>query len=178
MRDPLFLESEAYFSSCGLYRWSLKRILTYNKNTLIFIGLNPSKASRKQDDPTLRRLIKFAYSWGYGSLIVVNLFARVSSSPSIIKRCSDPVGKKNDQVLLSHFFEWSQDPSCDLWLGWGNQGVWKNRNLDVMTFLKTSAINRGCQFPTALGPLALGLTMQGHPLHPLYISQKKGFNTF
>ena len=145
---------------------------------MIFIGLNPSKASGNYDDPTLKRLVSSCNYWHYGSLIVINLFARVSPSPSIIRRCSDPVGKKNDQVLLSHAFEWSQDPFCDLWLGWGNRGVWKNRNIEVMTFLKTSAINRARQFPTAHGALAFGSTMKGHPLHPLYISRKEGLRPF
>jgi len=47
-----------------------------------------------------------------------------------------------------------------------------------MTFLKTSAINRARQFPTANGALAFGLTMKGHPLHPLYISRNEGLRPF
>jgi len=116
MGSSSFSASEASFSPCGLYRWSLKRKLRNDKSSLIFIGLNPSKASIKIDDPTLKRLVNFSFSWGYGSLIVINLFARVSFSPSIIRRCSDPVGKKNDQVLRPLSFKWSQDPFCDLWL--------------------------------------------------------------
>ena len=178
MEDSFLCNSEASFSSCGFYRWSLKRKLSNKENTIIFIGLNPSKASEKRNDPTLRRLINFAFSWGYGSLTVINLFAKVSSSSLFLRRCSDPVGSKNDQVILSYAFVWSQNPSCDLWLGWGNQGAWRNRNLEVMAFLKASAINRAGLFPTALGPLALGLTRKSHPLHPLYISRRESLRTF
>ena len=128
--------SEASFSSSGLYRWSLSRRLNNNIRTIIFIVLNPSKASASKNDPTLRRLINLSSSWGYGNLIVVNLFARISSSASFIRRCTDPIGKKNDQEFLFPINEWSQNLSFDLWLGWGNQGTWQKRNLQIMEFLK------------------------------------------
>ncbi|HJM80481.1 MAG TPA: DUF1643 domain-containing protein, partial [Prochlorococcaceae cyanobacterium Fu_MAG_72] len=66
--------SEASFSPCGHYRWWLKRRLGKSSRTLLFVGLNPSKASALDDDPTLRRILGFCRSWGYGRLLVVNLF--------------------------------------------------------------------------------------------------------
>ena len=170
--------SEASFSSSGLYRWSLSRRLNNNIRTIIFIGLNPSKASASRNDPTLRRLIYFSSSWGYGNLIVVNLFARVCSSSSFIRRCTDPIGKRNDQELLFRISEWSQNLSFDLWVGWGNQGTWRNRNLQIMELLKKNAIQRASKFPSSRGPLSLGLTKNGHPRHPLYISNKNCLKSF
>ena len=172
------LESKASFSSCGSYRWWLERRLNNKENIMLFIGLNPSTASCSLNDPTLRRLLNFSYSWGYGSLIVVNLFARVSSSPSIIKVCSDPIGNRNDQEISKRAFQWSNNPFCDLWVGWGNLGVWKNRNIDVLRLLKINAIKRSSKYPSARGPLALGLTLKGHPRHPLYIPNRECLKTF
>jgi hypothetical protein len=40
-----------------------------------FIGLNPSTADEKQDDPTIRRCIGFAKAWGYGAMCMTNIFA-------------------------------------------------------------------------------------------------------
>jgi len=170
--------SEASFSSSGLYRWSLSRRLNNNISTIIFIGLNPSKATLTRNDPTLRRLINFSFSWGYGNLTVVNLFARICSSASFIRRCNDPIGKENDQELSFRIAEWSQNPSVDVWLGWGNQGTWQNRNLQIMELLKANAIQRASKFPFSRGPLSLGLTKNGHPCHPLYISKKKCLKSF
>ena len=42
------------------HRYSLKRIWDKDKPKALFIMLNPSLADNYQDDPTIRRLIKFA----------------------------------------------------------------------------------------------------------------------
>ena len=67
------------------------------------IGLNPSRADGRRDDPTLRRLQGFAHHWGYHHLAVLNLFARISPSPSLLRRCSEPIGADNDLILRSWF---------------------------------------------------------------------------
>ena len=145
---------------------------------MIFIGVNPSKASSSFDDPTMKRLNSFCDLWGYGSLMVINLFARVSCSPSIIRMCADQIGKDNDQEIAKRALQWEKNPLCDLWLGWGNEGAWQNRNHDVMQLLKINSINRAFHYPSALGPLVLGLTKKGHPRHPLYASQKEVLRPF
>ena len=69
------MKSHATFSSCKKYRYSLFRIWDEDKPLVLFIGLNPSTADEKEDDPTIRRCINFAKQWGYGGLIMGNLFA-------------------------------------------------------------------------------------------------------
>jgi hypothetical protein len=56
---------------------------------------NPSTADDKKDDPTIRRLIGFAKSWGYGGIYVGNIYAYRSTSPSEIKKTLDPTGPEN-----------------------------------------------------------------------------------
>ncbi len=170
---PFGMSSEASFSQCGLYRWSLKRKISNKKNKLIFVGLNPSKACSRFNDPTIRRLLSFSEKWNYGTLIVVNLFARISSSSCKIERFFDPIGKGNNEELAKWIYEWSNNPLSDLWLGWGNKGVLRNRNLEVMSLLRVSSIMRSSQYPCAAGPLILGLTYKGHPRHPLYMSNQE-----
>ncbi len=170
--------SRASFSSCGFYRWCLERELGKTERILIFVGLNPSKASSKINDPTINKLVSFGRLWGYGYLIVINLFARVSSAPTIIRRCKDPIGKKNNQEITYRLSQWSSNPRSDLWLGWGNSGVWKNRNLDVMNLLKPNAISRSLLYPSSVGPLVLGFTKKGQPCHPLYASYKEVLRPF
>ena len=89
----------AVFSPCGRYRWWLGRIWQPRGPRLLFVGLNPSRADAQRDDPTLRRLQTFARDWGYGGLEVVNLFARISASPAVLRRSADPVGPENDRWL-------------------------------------------------------------------------------
>ena len=93
---------------------------------MLFIGLNPSTASDSSEDQTLNRLLSFCRSWGYGSLVVVNLFAKVSKSPLLLRSCIDPVGEGNDQELSLNADIWSKNHLWDLWLGWGAGGVFLN----------------------------------------------------
>ena len=173
MKSRLFISSQASFSPCGLYRWSLNRRISRKTNTLIFIGLNPSKACSKFDDPTIRRLLSFSKRWNYGTLIVLNLFAKISFSPSLLGKSLDPIGSRNDEELSKWIYQWSNNPLYELWLGWGNKGILNNRNLEVISFLEINEIVRRSQYPDASGPLTLGLTNKGHPRHPLYISNRE-----
>ena len=147
------LDRAVAFSRCGLYRWWLRRSWNPTRPTLVFVGLNPSQADGDREDPTLRRLISFAQAWGYGQLEVLNLFARVASQPSSLRRVCDPVGEDNDSWIhrrLAAQRHWwpgsvtSSDVSEDsvpraslLWLGWGNAGAWCGRDRWLLSQLAT-----------------------------------------
>lgn len=81
--DDLFLDqaSAARFSLCRRYRYDLWRRWDISKGYAMFIGLNPSTADKTADDPTIRRCIGFARSWGYGALCMTNLFAFRATDP-------------------------------------------------------------------------------------------------
>ena len=174
-----YLESKAVFSSCGLYRWSLTRNLdNLSKNKMLFVGLNPSRANDSVDDPTLKRIVGFCDSWGYGYLVVVNLFARIGPYPDLLRKCSDPIGMRNNNELSTHVSNWAQNSFWDLWLGWGAKGSLIDRNVQVINMFKPFFLERESSFAEAKGPLALGLTNNGNPSHPLYLSRKKVLKTF
>jgi hypothetical protein len=88
MRDSVVAIGSAAFSPCGHYRWWLERVWAPERPRLIYVGLNPSRADGCRDDPTLRRLQGFARAWGYGALEVLNLFARISVSPALLRRAA------------------------------------------------------------------------------------------
>lgn len=69
--------SKANISACDRYSYSLERVWDKGgyKNLCLFIMLNPSTADAHIDDPTIRRCIGFAKSWGYGGILVGNLYA-------------------------------------------------------------------------------------------------------
>jgi hypothetical protein len=85
----------AYISSDNQYRYKLFRSWDETKPTIMFVMLNPSTADSEYDDPTIRRVINFSKSWGYGSLHVVNLYAFRSTNPKELKNIEDPIGKDN-----------------------------------------------------------------------------------
>lgn len=82
---PASWECSAKLSDCGTYRYELRRWWGTGA-PVAWLMLNPSTADAKQDDPTLRRIIGFSYRWGYGGLIVVNLYPFRSSNPADLWR--------------------------------------------------------------------------------------------
>jgi hypothetical protein len=144
----------AVVSQCGQYRYLLRRSWR-NARAACFVMLNPSTADATNDDPTVRRCIRFAKDWGYGQLVVVNLFALRATNPVELKRHPEPVGPVNDR--------WIEQTVADESVGvvvaaWGNHGGWRCRDVAVMDRLK------------ALGAVhVLGLTSAGCPRHPLYV---------
>lgn len=94
------MKKTAKLSDCRTYRYELWRTWDESKPYAMFIGLNPSTADETEDDPTIRRCINFAKTWGYGGLCMTNLFAYRATQPEDMKRASDPIGNKNDETLI------------------------------------------------------------------------------
>ena len=154
--------ADAAFSACGRYRWWLWRQWNRERPLLLFVGLNPSRADGARDDATLRRLVGFARQWDYGALLVLNLFARISPSPALLRRAADPVGVETDawlQLALTGRIAaagGSIAVPAAVWLGWGNRGSWDGRDRQVLALRPAQRL------------VARGLTAQGQPRHPLY----------
>lgn len=93
--------SGAEFSDCKQYRYALWRQWDWQgyANQVMFIGLNPSTADEKKDDPTIRRCIRFAKDWGYGGLIMMNAYAFRATDPKDMKAAIDPIGPDNNEAL-------------------------------------------------------------------------------
>lgn len=95
---------EATISECGIYRtWLLRRWGV--GTTAVFVMLNPSTADAAVDDPTIRRCIKFAQSWGDGAIEVVNLYSYRTTYPvdlvSARHRGIDVIGMSNDAAIAA-----------------------------------------------------------------------------
>jgi hypothetical protein len=155
---------QAALSDCGRYRWWLERCWDEARPPLLFIGLNPSRATAARDDPTLRRLQGFARAWGFGRLEVLNLFSRMAASPAVLRRSADPIGSETDAWLRRRVRALAEQPGAAIWLGWGNGGQWRHRDQQVLALLQEL---RAPQLPR----LALGLTASGQPRHPLYAAK-------
>lgn len=147
--------SGAVFSACRTWRYTLRRTWDPNRNrTLNVIGLNPSVASEEIDDPTSRRCIGFAKAWGYGQLVMTNLFAYRSTDPAGLLSAADPIGPDNDV----HLYEQARRASGVL-VAWGAHPSAVERAIDVLELLNAPGIALTC----------LGTTNGGAPRHPLYV---------
>ncbi|KIC77383.1 DUF1643 domain-containing protein [Streptococcus constellatus] len=116
------MEKKAIISKDKIYRYKLSRTWGSTKPTILFIGLNPSIADENIDDPTITRCINFAKDWGYGTLLMANLFAFRSTYPKDIYLIDDPIGKDNDHYLLECVTQSDLIVAC-----WGNNGTYMNR---------------------------------------------------
>lgn len=144
----------AEFSDCETYRYRLWRTWDSRKPPLVFCMLNPSTADAEQDDPTVARCSERARRLGYGGLEVVNLFALRSTDPKALYGHADPVGPKNDSAILS------AAERGNVVCAWGNHGKLQGRDKAVLALLRAAG----------LPALALKVSKDGHPSHPLYLS--------
>lgn len=158
MQLPEYRLRSAGVSRCGRYRYWLRRIWNPALAHCVFIGLNPSTADATEDDPTLRRCLSFARDWGYGSLLLVNLFSLRATDPRALKQAADPVGPRTDLWLHRAAAE-----TETIVAAWGNGGLLMNRAMRVNQMLKN--------------PCCLGLTMLGMPRHPLYCPKRATLST-
>jgi hypothetical protein len=151
--NSVMIQSTADISPCGRYRYSLTRVWNFDLPTVVFIGLNPSKADATADDPTIRRCMGFARDWRFGGLIVVNLFAYRATDPRILKQVDDPIGSRNDEVIQGFC-----EAAPRIVAAWGTHGSLADRADQVLRFLRR--------------PSCLGVTKSGSPRHPLYLAAR------
>lgn len=144
------IKKDALFSQDRKYRYTLTRIWIPEKSYVCFVGLNPSTADENIDDPTVRRCINFAQAWGYGGLMMMNLFAFRSTDPKQLYTEIDPVGSQNDFYL-----QFVSAQAGITIIAWGVKGGFHARDMAVIKLLTR--------------PHYLTLTKDGYPGHPLYL---------
>ena len=145
--------SGAEFSECRAYRYVLWRRWAWEgyANQVMFIGLNPSTADEREDDPTIRRCIGFARSWGYSGILMMNTYAFRATQPADMKAASDPIGPANDEA-----FGYRRSQVGLIVAAWGTH----------------CSQERAGQVHQALGfrpVMCLGTNKDGTPKHPLYL---------
>lgn len=146
----------AIFDATRQYRYALWRVWDVAAPRVGFVLLNPSQADETVNDPTIRRCMNFARSWGYGSVEIVNLFAYRTPYPKDLRQVPDPVGQDNDRILqtLAHRVD-------RVIVAWGNWGNFQRRDQIVLNL-----------FP-AIDLFCFGMTQQGQPVHPLYLRRDR-----
>jgi hypothetical protein len=149
-------KGRAVFSEDGEYRYLLSR--SWNAApSLVFIMLNPSTGNEHSLEATTAGCLTRAKNWNYGGMIVVNLFALISTDPTKLKDHPDPIGPHNDYFLtkVNEFAAVGSTVVC----AWGKHGALNNRDNDVLEMLH-------------MPKYVLELNKDGSPRHPLHMSHK------
>lgn len=151
------VDKTAIISEDGTYRYLLTRYWDYLLPPVVWVMLNPSTADAEVDDRTIGRCTEFARAWGYGGIVVVNLYAYRATAPKDMLAAADPVGPENDWHL-AHAFESALLIGGIVVCGWGN-----NAKADRAAEVHALAVTQHTQL------YALRVTKTGQPQHPLYL---------
>ena len=144
----------ARFSTCRRWRYLLWRRWDPSRPVANFLMLNPSTADEFRLDPSCTRARRYAERWGFGALIVTNLFAWRATDPRDMKAAREPVGRANDHAIVRAARE-----AAIVVCAWGNHGAHLERSARVLAFLRAAGV-----------PLhALRVTGAAEPAHPLYL---------
>ena len=100
------LHKTAVISRCEKYRYKLTRTWDEDKKKVLFIMLNPSTANHIENDLTTIRCINFAEKWGYGGIMIGNIYPFRAKRPKDLKK----------------------------WLNTSDNGLWEHRegNIDAV----------------------------------------------
>ena len=137
------------------YRYQATYTWQPDRKQVCFILHNPTLVAHEQTDPTTRKCIMFARVWGYGSLVVVNLFARRADSPQRLAKMTDPVGVDNDRYIVEAALAADR-----VVVAWGSKGDYVNRSNQVLALLQEHGVQ----------PYCLKRTKWGDPYQPLYVA--------
>jgi hypothetical protein len=120
-----------------------------SKPLVLVVCLNPSTADAETEDNTSRVCINYAKRWGYGGLLIGNLFAYRSTDQTALYKVVDPIGPENDDWLKK-----LQSQAALVVCAWSDTGAYKTRDKEVLKLLQA--------------PHCLIKLKSGRPGHPLY----------
>ncbi len=148
-------------SDCGVYRYFLSRTWDECAPVLMFIMLNPSRATDLMMDNTVMLCTNRAVIDGYGALWVLNIFAYRATKPRDIPDIPIDrlIGQHNDEIIaqkVARLHERNND--CDkIVCAWGVDRIIQGRDNEVKTILRATP---------NLPLYHLGLIPEGQPRHP------------
>ena len=148
----------AFFSDDRIYRYYLHVQWDADKQSLVVIGLNPSTADELKDDPTLRRVKKYAKDMDLGGVLMLNAFAYRSTNPRGLLTVDDPIGPLNTPRNIEM---WALSVSGLVPVAaWGNnlykpQLKFREKQLREIPYLD-----------------CFRKTKDGYPEHPLYLPKE------
>lgn len=153
----------ARISKCGAYRYRLTRYWGPGPMLPVCM-LNPSTADAEFDDPTIRRCIGFAKRENCGGIVVGNLYALRATKPGAVKKCVDPYGPENEDVMYELACT-AVANDLPVLCAWGAHGSIRGGDRKAVDAFRREGARMVC----------LGKTAAGHPRHPLYVRADQPF---
>lgn len=157
--STLIQHSEAEFSACEKYRYRLTRTWQESLPGIAFLMLNPSTADEMVNDPTIERCQRRAIEYGYGKMVIINLFPYRETDSQLLSSIPDLYGDiaTTNQHILDVVHECQQTIA-----GWGSHPMAMARAKEVYQLLAEHGLTSRL--------FALEVNADGNPKHPLYIA--------
>ncbi len=145
-------------SACGRFRYVLGRRFTERPKVplRLCVWMNPSTADDKTDDASIRVGMGYAWRWGDGGILVVNVLDLILTDSTRLPSHDEATGPEHDQHVRD-VLSGKHGAVRDMVLcGWGDRasGPASERMLKEIR-------------QAGLVPSALGITKAGNPVHPL-----------
>lgn len=152
----------ATFSDDETLRYTLVREWDADLPRLMAMLLNPSKADHDRSDNTVTRVIDFAKAWGFGSLVVTNMWPIRETKSKLAKEWAkvaifDHARRLEMEINWTHVDLAAEDCSAIL-VGWGANAT-EEESEEMIVRLKA----------TGHPVFALVINADGTPKHPLYV---------
>lgn len=159
--DPYWLFSEASFSTSLRHRFELWREWDQSHDLeppfVQFIGLNPSTADERVNDPTVKRCIERSKRMGYTRFLMTNLFPLRSTDPKGLDGREQEHAAENLDAIIT-----AASAASIVICAWGSaHPAAKARGKVIVEHL--TANGNGDKLH------ALRINKDGSPAHPLYL---------
>ena len=97
------MNTSVILSDSGKFRYELRHVWDESKPLVLFICFNPSDDNKA--GKTSKKCINYARSWGFGGVLMANLYAYISTEPIMVVQdmdldVYDPIGPDNDSNIL------------------------------------------------------------------------------
>lgn len=157
----------AIFSQDRCYRYLLRRFWDDALPPLPIVMYNPSTGDDRANDPTIRACIAIAQRRKFGSLVIANLHAFVTSSPRFLRQQVDPFGPDNS-VHLRSLIALAVDTGSPILCAWGANLVVSNADISFTRRARTHKARTVC----------LGYSSRSAPRHPLFVARSTPFEEY
>ena len=155
----------AVFSHCNRYRYELRRTWPDGDGIALVVMLNPSTADGTKNDPTVERVCRTVRAMGVHELVVANLFGFRTPYPAALVKAHhdgvDVVGSANDQIIAQNAKQ-----ARFILAAWGSCS-----DAPALARERARVLCFGAGPLAGRELLALRLTKEGAPAHPLYLQK-------
>jgi hypothetical protein len=140
------------------------------ENPLICIGINPSTAEPTSLDPTIKRVENIAFSNGYDSWIMFNVYPkRDTNFQDLHLSCNDKLHIKNINIIKKYLGNIS-NPT--IWVAFGDHIYHRNYLIPCLKEIYAQLKN------TKISWVTVGINKSGAPKHPLYQKNDSALKKF